>query len=176
CATSPRRLGKAGSPPIISSVREVAREREARAARGQGRVVIQYHHRAILWSALLLLSLAGCGRIQNERFVAVDAAQAPVRITIDFPQELRLDDRTEIEIRIENGAAPMSGAQVRVEGNMSHAGMEPLVASATEVAPGTYVAILDWTMAGEWSVTARASLPGGGIAERTATGLDVISR
>ena len=57
------------------------------------------------------------------------------------------------------GGAPIAGADVSVEANMSHAGMQPVFSDATEVAPGRYVASFEWTMAGDWFllVTATAS-------------------
>ena len=51
-----------------------------------------------------------------------------------------------------SGAA-VSGAQVAVQGNMSHAGMVPVFADATEIEPGRYQSILKLSMAGDWRVT-----------------------
>jgi hypothetical protein len=53
----------------------------------------------------------------------------------------------------------VSGAQVSLEGNMSHAGMAPTFGQAAEVAPGSYRGTLEFSMAGDWviSVTARLS-------------------
>lgn len=59
------------------------------------------------------------------------------------------------------GGRPISGAAVRIEGHMSHAGMAPLLASAVERAPGVYEAGVAFTMAGDWIVLAQARLPDG---------------
>jgi hypothetical protein len=56
---------------------------------------------------------------------------------------------------------PLSGARVRLEGNMTHAGMAPVFAEASEVEPGRYRAALEFTMAGDWVVTVHAALPDG---------------
>jgi hypothetical protein len=56
---------------------------------------------------------------------------------------------------------PLSGAVVRIEGNMSHPGMEPVLAAAREVAPGRYEAPLTLTMAGDWIFFVDAVLPDG---------------
>jgi hypothetical protein len=44
---------------------------------------------------------------------------------------------------------------------MSHPGMAPVFATATEAAPGHYAATLELSMAGDWIVVAHASLADG---------------
>jgi hypothetical protein len=61
---------------------------------------------------------------------------------------------------------PVPGAAVRIEGNMSHAGMRPVVGTAREVSPGTYEATLELTMAGDWFLLVDAELPGGRTLDR----------
>ncbi len=51
---------------------------------------------------------------------------------------------------------PVTAATVRVEGNMSHAGMEPTFAEAVEAEPGRYRAALKLTMPGDWFLTVTA--------------------
>lgn len=58
-------------------------------------------------------------------------------------------------------AQPVSGAAVQVEGNMAHAGMAPVIATAQEVAPGRYEAGLEFTMGGDWFILLQATLPDG---------------
>ena len=48
-----------------------------------------------------------------------------------------------------------------LEGNMSHAGMVPVFAEATEIGPGRYRAIMELSMAGDWFVQVHLSLPDG---------------
>lgn len=56
----------------------------------------------------------------------------------------------------------VSGASVRVEGNMNHAGMVPVADTAVEEGEGRYaVAAFRFTMAGDWILTVKASLPDG---------------
>jgi len=64
-------------------------------------------------------------------------------------------------------AAPLTGATVRIEGNMSHAGMVPVFADAAEVRPGVYTAELELTMAGDWFLIVTAELADGREVERT---------
>ena len=61
---------------------------------------------------------------------------------------------------------PVSGARVRLEGNMTHAGMSPVFAEAKEDEPGRYRATLEFTMGGDWVVLVHAVLPDGRKVER----------
>lgn len=61
---------------------------------------------------------------------------------------------------------PVSGARVRLEGNMTHAGMRPVFAEAQEAEPGRYRATLELTMGGDWVVLVHAALPDGRKVER----------
>lgn len=61
---------------------------------------------------------------------------------------------------------PLGGARVRLEANMSHAGMRPVFAEAGEQEPGRYRAELGFTMAGDWVVLVRLVMPDGREIER----------
>jgi len=81
-----------------------------------------------------------------------------------------------VEARLADEAGqPIEGADVELEGNMSHAGMVPVFAAAREVAPGQYEAQLEFTMGGDWFIVVRAALPDGRSLERTfdVPGVDV---
>jgi hypothetical protein len=58
------------------------------------------------------------------------------------------------------------GAQVAVEADMSHAGMAPVFADATETEPGRYQSHLMFAMAGDWVILLHITLPGGQKLER----------
>lgn len=116
------------------------------------------HLRYVL-AFVLLLALAGCSRggqdlpdVGLEMVVAPAPPQiGPATITVTF------SDASDL---------PISGAKVELEGNMSHAGMVPVIAPATEVAPGRYQAELEFTMGGDWFILVRAALPDGRSMER----------
>ena len=58
--------------------------------------------------------------------------------------------------------APLEGAEVQVEGNMSHAGMTPVLGTAVPQGQGLYsVPDFTFTMAGDWTLTVTATLPDG---------------
>lgn len=58
------------------------------------------------------------------------------------------------------------GAEVRLEGNMSHPGMQPVLAAARETSPGVYEGDLELTMAGDWLVLVDARLRDGRTVHR----------
>ena len=77
------------------------------------------------------------------------------------PQPPRVG-RTSIDLLLRDSAGrPVSGVQIKLEANMSHAGMAPVFATATEAAPGHYAATLELSMAGDWIVAAQVSLADG---------------
>ena len=55
----------------------------------------------------------------------------------------------------------MTGARIKLEGNMSHAGMAPVFADAKEIQPGRYQANMELSMAGDWYVSVRVTLADG---------------
>ena len=61
---------------------------------------------------------------------------------------------------------PVRGATVRLEGHMSHAGMTPVLADASETAPGVYDFRFAFTMQGDWVLLVSAVLPDGARVER----------
>jgi len=60
----------------------------------------------------------------------------------------------------------MGGAEMELEGTMTHAGMTPVFADAVETATGQYKAELEFTMGGDWVIIVRATLPDGRSLER----------
>jgi hypothetical protein len=55
----------------------------------------------------------------------------------------------------------VTGARIKLEGNMSHAGMAPVFADAKEIQPGRYQANMELSMAGDWYVSVRVTLADG---------------
>lgn len=103
-----------------------------------------------------LLSAAGCKRDADG---APDVRVELMTVTPDPPSvgpavlTLRLSDAS-------TGQA-ITGAAVRIEATMSHAGMRPVFGSAREEAPGRYVTALELTMGGDWILLVDATLPDG---------------
>lgn len=57
--------------------------------------------------------------------------------------------------------APLTAADVKLEGNMNHAGMKPVFSDLEETAPGQYQGTLEFTMGGDWFVLVTGQLPDG---------------
>ena len=77
------------------------------------------------------------------------------------PQPARVGPVT-ITLRIADASGRLvTGARIAIEGNMSHAGMTPVFAEATETGDGRYRASLELSMAGDWVVLVHATLRDG---------------
>jgi hypothetical protein len=62
--------------------------------------------------------------------------------------------------------APYKDAEIRLEGNMSHAGMRPIFSEARRAGPGRYEAPVEFTMAGDWIILVHITLPQGQKVQR----------
>lgn len=115
----------------------------------------------ILFMGLLviLLFLTGCRR------AGADVSDVGVDVTI-APNPPSVGQATVSVVLRDAGGQPVSGAQVELEGNMVHAGMTPTFSKPAEVAPGRYEAPLEFTMAGDWFILVKATLPDGRKVER----------
>jgi hypothetical protein len=82
------------------------------------------------------------------------------------PQPPRVGPAT-IVLRLTDAAGTaVSGARLELEGNMSHPGMAPVFAEATEIEPGRYRVNLELSMAGDWHLAVRITLRDGRKFER----------
>lgn len=60
----------------------------------------------------------------------------------------------------------LTGADVNIEGNMSHPGMQPVIAEAEEIDPGVYSTPIQFTMGGDWFFIIKSTLPDNRALER----------
>jgi hypothetical protein len=60
----------------------------------------------------------------------------------------------------------LAGANVSLEGDMSHPGMRPVFGEAKEINPGRYQGTLDLPMPGDWTVLFHITLPNGQTFDR----------
>jgi YtkA-like len=116
--------------------------------------------RAICYVGLLACLLpAGC----RSRSAAQPDARLEMRVT---PSPPRVGPAT-LTLTLRDGVGkPLTGATLKLEANMSHPGMVPVFAEAREVQPGQYEASLEFTMGGDWFVTADADFPDGRHVQR----------
>ena len=76
------------------------------------------------------------------------------------PQPVRVGPVT-VAFQLSNSGKPVSGANVSLEGDMTHAGMAPVFGDAHEVEPGHYQGQLSLNMSGDWVVLMHITLPDG---------------
>ena len=121
------------------------------------------HKRILGWLLILLLlvtlALTACQKAENDLpDVSVDLTVSP-----DPPQ---VGPATVTVTLSDADGAPIGGAEMKLEGTMTHAGMVPVFADTTEIEPGQYEAMLEFTMGGDWIIIVRATLPDGRSLER----------
>lgn len=120
-------------------------------------------------AALLVLALAACKPREHangdpRRTIAVALLESPPRI-----------GPAVVEVRPQLDGAPVTGATVRVVGDMTHAGMVPVVAAAVDVGGGVYrTEGFVFDMAGDWALTVEVTYPDG--SERATTLSTPVSR
>mgnify|MGYP003563774709 CR=1 FL=1 len=110
---------------------------------------------------LLLIVLAGC-RPPDAGGASARAADPDVRVRVEAPPEGVVGPET-VRVLVLDGDVPASDATVTVTGDMTHAGMVPVVADAPPAdAPGAYLTDdFAYDMAGDWVLTAEVTLPDG---------------
>ncbi len=106
--------------------------------------------------------MAACSRLSQE------AEQHPLQIELVEPLYPPGVGKYTLHVRVFDGDDnPINDAQVSVKGDMTHAGMVPVLAEATEGDKGLYKVPFEWTMGGDWIVTVQVTLPDGTIAEES---------
>lgn len=87
-------------------------------------------------------------------------ADVVVEWTVE-PQPARVGS-TRVGVSVADPSGQLvEGADVVLEGTMTHPGMQPVLAAARESSPGRYEAVLDLTMAGDWILLLEATLQDG---------------
>lgn len=102
--------------------------------------------------ALALGLAAACGGSTDDVRAAWQVQPTPAVIGAETMVRLTLSRTT---------GEPLRGARLRLEGHMSHPGMEPVTAPLTDRDDGTYDARVRLTMAGDWVLVATGELPDG---------------
>ncbi len=106
---------------------------------------------------ILMATLSACGRIQQNQ------AQPPdVTLEMTFEPEQPAVGPTQLIFTLTDGQGrPINDANLAIEGNMTHAGMVPVVAQVESGETGRYVVPFEWTMGGDWVVTVETTLADG---------------
>ena len=108
----------------------------------------------VVWLLLILLALTACSRQSWQ------AATPAIQIELARPLFNPAVGPDRLRVRLtDETAQPLDSATVRVKGDMTHAGMAPVLATAVgEAQNGWYTVPFTWTMSGEWVVTVSATV------------------
>jgi hypothetical protein len=95
------------------------------------------------------------------------APRSDVAIEYGINPQPVLVGRAVLAVNLRDAAgAPVAGARVNLEADMSHPGMAPVFGKTREVAPGQYQGSLAFAMPGDWVVLIHVTLPDGRTLER----------
>ncbi len=116
--------------------------------------------RRAVWLLLLaaaLMSSAACQRVSRQA-----TADSGLQIDLIAPLFAPTSGPAVVHVEVRDEAGnPVQDAAVRVRGDMSHAGMTPVLGEAMRVRDGVYDIPIEWTMGGDWVLTVDAELPDG---------------
>jgi hypothetical protein len=111
--------------------------------------------------------LAGC-RAAAE---AADTPPSVARLSLQVTPAAPAIGPAQIEVSVQTPAgAPLPGAHLQVRGDMSMAGMAPVIANLQDQGNGHYATTsgaFQFTMAGDWILTVSGSLPDGTAIHKT---------
>ena len=128
-------------------------------ADGRRTAAFRYLGQILIAVCMATVATAGCRRLDGT------ANDISVQESIS-PQPLRIGPAT-IAIQLADASGrPLAHAKISLEGDMSHPGMSPTFATATEIAPGVYSAQLNINMGGDWVILSHILLPDGRKMER----------
>jgi hypothetical protein len=128
-------------------------------------MLIQARGVALLLIGLLVIgALAGACSRGDDGDAAEDVS---VELVVE-PLPLAVGPAT-VTVRLRDAdGEPINGAELEIVGDMTHAGMVPVITGATDEGDGRYVSEgFEFTMGGDWIITVRGTLPGGQQIERT---------
>ncbi|CAN5705075.1 hypothetical protein BH23CHL2_BH23CHL2_13080 [soil metagenome] len=114
----------------------------------------------VLAALLLLAGLVGaCSRGGDDDGNAADDISVEISVTPEPPQI----GPAVVEVTLTGpDGEPINDADVEIEGNMSHAGMEPVIVDAEDGQNGRYLSQgFEFTMGGDWIITVSGTLPDG---------------
>ncbi|MCB0033630.1 MAG: copper chaperone PCu(A)C [Anaerolineales bacterium] len=103
----------------------------------------------------LFVLLSACGARQSQQ-----AADSGYEMTMEAMSTAVGETNLMVTLTDADGN-PVNDATLSVKGDMSHAGMQPVLSEASNGDNGTYTIPFEWTMGGDWIVTIDATLPDG---------------
>lgn len=103
----------------------------------------------------LFVLLSACGARQSQQ-----AADSGYEMTMEAMSTAVGETNLMVTLTDADGN-PVNDATLNVKGDMSHAGMQPVLSEVSNGDNGTYTIPFEWTMGGDWIVTVDATLPDG---------------
>ena len=121
-------------------------------------------HKVIsIYMIIGVIFFPACARVSQGQETGADVN---IELTVD-PSPATIGEATlHFELRDAQGQ-PIEGASLSAKGDMSHAGMMPVLGDSEEIGDGNYSVPFGWTMAGDWILTVTGELPDGQSINRT---------
>jgi len=119
---------------------------------------------------LSLLLMAGCSRVSQEAEMESESEPHGVQIELVEPLFPLATGPSTLQIRLydaDNNNQPINNAKIHVKGDMTHAGMIPILGETQNGENGLYKIPLEWTMGGDWVVQVQATLTDGTSVENS---------
>ncbi len=101
---------------------------------------------------LLVMALAAC-----RQQPPANTADLDISLTIS-PDNLVGEALAVVTVR-DRAGQPVDNARVQVRGDMTHAGMVPVIVETSSSVDGRYELDFNWTMGGDWFVDVTVTLP-----------------
>jgi len=105
---------------------------------------------------IILLLAAGCRQAALTPTPDASAQIAQIALTIE-PQPPAVGTAT-LTVIVTKQSQPLAGVSLAVRGDMTHAGMAPVIANAKTDAQGKIDIPFKWSMSGDWIVTVTVTL------------------
>jgi hypothetical protein len=119
--------------------------------------------KVLAFALILILAMTPSCRRQGDGGIE----EAGIEITVGISPDPAVMGAAEMTIQLEKDQAPIEGVELSVKGDMTHAGMMPVLRDGVEREPGIYHVPFEWTMAGDWIVSIDGTLPDGEVFTHT---------
>jgi hypothetical protein len=116
------------------------------------------------WTIALLILLTVLTGCRQQAQTTADNLTIDLRIDPDMPM---VGDATLVITLTGADDQPVSDATVTARGDMSHAGMVPVIETVESGTDGVYELPFEWTMAGDWTVEVTVELANGETATQS---------